>query len=108
VNLRHAVSRSRLRGNNGKWRQPNSGWYTAGMSVAVCVLPHRPRSALPINAFSCFLGVDRRAARPCLFTLQIGIGACGLGCARLLTQSPVSLPTDIQRRGLFAKSGQVE
>jgi MFS family permease len=59
----------------------NSRWYYGWNVVAVCVLAGIAASALPINAFSLFLGEWTAQLHVPVSTLQIGIGACGLGCA---------------------------
>lgn len=62
---------------------PSRGWYHGWNIVAVCVLAGIASSALPINAFSLFLhdwSVDLYAP---ISRLQLGIGACGIGCALL-------------------------
>jgi MFS family permease len=59
----------------------SSGWYYGWNVVAVCVLAGIAANALPINAFSLFLGEWTAQLHVPVSTLQIGIGACGLGCA---------------------------
>jgi MFS family permease len=59
----------------------HSGWYYGWNVVAVCVLAGIAASALPINAFSLFLGEWTAALHVPVSTLQIGIGLCGLGSA---------------------------
>jgi len=59
----------------------SSGWYYGWNVVAVCVLAGIAASALPINAFSLFLDAWTAQLHVPVSTLQIGIGACGLGCA---------------------------
>src|SRR5882757_151745 len=80
---------------------PNSGWYYGWNVVAVCVLAGIAASALPINAFSLFLGEWTAELHVPVSTLQIGIGACGLGCAVF---SPIAgiLADRYPARGLFA------
>ena len=56
-------------------------WYYGWNVVAVCVLAGIAANALPINAFSLFLGEWTAQLHVPVSTLQIGIGACGLGCA---------------------------
>src|SRR4051812_5666412 len=60
---------------------PNSGWYYGWNVVAVCVLAGIAANALPIKAFLLFLGEWTAQLHVPVSTLQIGIGACGLGCA---------------------------
>src|SRR3954466_3102089 len=59
----------------------SSGWYYGWNVVPVCVLAGIAANALPINAFSLFLGEWTAQLHVPVSTLQIGIGACGLGCA---------------------------
>jgi len=59
------------------------GWYYGWNIVAVCVLAGIAASALPINAFSLFLHDWSLQLHAPISTLQLGIGACGIGCALL-------------------------
>src|SRR5215475_10760404 len=59
------------------------GWYHGWNIVAVCVLAGIASSALPINAFSLFLHDWSAELHAPISTLQLGLGACGLGCALL-------------------------
>jgi MFS family permease len=76
-------------------------WYYGWNVVAVCVLAGIAANALPINAFSLFLGEWTAQLHVPVSTLQIGIGVCGLGCALL---SPVAgiLADKYSGRRLFA------
>lgn len=67
----------------GFGRGDNRLWYQGWNIVAACVLAGIASSALPINAFSLFLQDWSAQLRAPISTLQIGIGACGLGCALL-------------------------
>lgn len=58
-------------------------WYHGWNIVAVCVLAGIAASALPINAFSLFLSDWSAQLHTPVSTLQLGIGACGAGCALL-------------------------
>jgi MFS family permease len=59
------------------------GWYYGWNIVAACILAGIAASALPINAFSLFLADWSAQFHAPVSTLQLGIGACGLGCALL-------------------------
>lgn len=58
-------------------------WYHGWNIIAVCVLAGVAASALPINAFSLFLHNWSTQLHVPISTLQLGMGACGMGCALL-------------------------
>jgi MFS family permease len=56
-------------------------WYYGWNIVAICALAAIAANALPINAFSLFLGDWSRQLHASVSTLQLGIAAVGVGSA---------------------------
>jgi MFS family permease len=59
------------------------GWYHGWNIVAVCILSQVAANSLPINAFSLFLHDWSAQLHVPVSSLELGIAACGLGCAFL-------------------------
>jgi MFS family permease len=77
------------------------GWYHGWNIVAVCVLAGIASNAIPINAYSLFLHDWATEWHAPISTLQLGIGAMGLGSALLAPLAGI-LVDRYSRRTLLA------